>query len=377
MEGRCAALIVESPLFNKFHKINNIYTEDMGRIFLLTSILIWIFSFSSLGQSIEDVIIWVDSLKLEETEETFTGIIDVSLDPEGGFLVADVQEHQVRLYTKEGRLRLYFGGPGEAPGRLRNPRAPVRLSSGEILVPEFAGHLSLFDSRGKFVKRYNQVVVPGTYALRDVPGPEVLLIGMRKVQRSFQPLLHFFDLEKGKITKSFFPHPVSPDQYGSVIYSLAHLVDADVLGNRIVATFLLLNRLYFFDLKGRLIEEVDVPLRHFRRTIPEKPVASLEAFTQFLESHSLLARVFWLNRKIVLILYQDLLDVQRRKVRWSLAGVTLKGRVLFEVTDVPRLLVVDPHTGTLFFTHPRYETEDYWLVGRLKPHVLRAAGLRP
>ncbi|WP_397546772.1 hypothetical protein ABUL39_13140 [Rhodothermus marinus] len=343
----------------------------------LTSLISWIYPFTSLGQSIEDVIVWVDSLKLEETEETLTGIIDVSLDPEGGFLVADVQEHQVRLYTQEGRLRLYFGGPGEAPGRLRNPRAPVRLLSGEILVPDFGGHLSLFDPRGKFIRRYTRVVVAGTYAVRDVPGPEVLVIGMRKVQRSAQPLLHFFDPEKGKITKSFFPHPISLDQYGGVIHSLSQSVDADVLGNRIVATFLLLNRLYFFDLNGRFIEEIEVPLRHFRRTIPEKPIASLEAFTQFLESHSLLARVFWLNRKIILILYQDLLDVQRRKARWSLAGVTPKGSVLFEVTDVPRLLVVNPRTGTLFFTHPNYETENYWLVGRLKPHVLRAAGLRP
>ncbi|MDQ7041413.1 MAG: hypothetical protein Q9M35_10790 [Rhodothermus sp.] len=373
MEDRYAALIVELLLLNKSRKI---MFKNICRMFLISTISL-IYSLTSLGQSIENVIIWIDSLKLEETEETFTGIIEVSLDPEGGFLVADVQEHQVRLYTREGKLRLYFGGPGEAPGRLRNPRAPVRLLSGRILVPEFDGHLSLFDPRGKFIKRYTRVIAPGTYALRDVPGPEVLLIGMRKAQRGSQPLLHFFNPEKGKITKSFFPHPISPAQYGGVIYSLSNSVDADVLGNRIVATFLLLNRLYFFDLKGRFIEEIEVPLRHFRRTIPEKPIASLEAFTKFLESHSFLARVFWLNRKIILILYQDLLDVQRRKDRWSLAGVTPKGRVLFEVTDIPRLLAVDPRTGTLFFTHPDSETENYWLVGRLKPHVLRAAGLRP
>ncbi len=87
--------------------------------------------------------------------------------------------------------------------------------------------------------------------------------------------------------------------------------------------------------------------------------------------------IFWLSEKVILIQYTDSIDLQRRAVRWNLAAVTPQGKLLFDLRDTPRLFAVDGQHGEMFFSHPDYETENYWIVGRLKPEVLRAAGLRP
>jgi len=68
-------------------------------------------------QSLEEVIQWESELTLEEPGGIFTVQPRVSLDPTGGFVVADMEEQQIRLYDEEGALTQAFGHKGKVLGR--------------------------------------------------------------------------------------------------------------------------------------------------------------------------------------------------------------------------------------------------------------------
>ncbi|WP_456428658.1 hypothetical protein [Rhodocaloribacter sp.] len=328
------------------------------------------------AQEITDVIEWTDSLNLEEPDGIFTVSPEVRIDPRGGFIVTDFKESQVRLYTRSGKLKTYFGEKGtQAPGALRGPVAALRLSSGRILVPELLnGNLSLFGEDGTFLKRHIRVVAGGTNRVQDLPGEDVLLIGTEKLIPGSHPLLHRFHPETGNIRRSFFPHPIPLGSYENYLFTVGKIATADVRDDTIVAAFALLNRLYFFDLDGNLKREVELPLSHFRKMEkPDREVDSREIVAREAKEHSRAQNVFWLDDRIILFQYYDSTDLFRGGIRWKLAAVTPEGEVLFDIADTPQLFTVDPKTQELFFSHPDHDFENYWIVGRLRSQVVQAA----
>lgn len=75
---------------------------------------------------------------------------------------------------------------------------------------------------------------------------------------------------------------------------------------------------------------------------------------------------------MILVQYYDLREISREggDTRWTLAAVSTRGDLLFEITDTPQLFAVDDQTGDLFFRHPNHEAEDHWIVGQLRTGVL-------
>ncbi|RME28524.1 MAG: hypothetical protein D6806_02760 [Deltaproteobacteria bacterium] len=328
------------------------------------------------AQDLDDVVEWIGSLELEEPEGVFTVKPYVRIDPQGGFIVTDFKEGQVRLYTRSGKLKTYFGEKGtQAPGALSGPAEALRLPTGEILVPDIiTGNLVLFDEQGRFLRQYTRIVVSGTVRVLALPDGDVLLIGSKVMAPGAHPLLHRFDPKTGTIRHSFFPHPIPLGSYKNYLFSVGQIVEADVRDNTIVATFSILNKLYFFDLDGNLKREVELPLSHFRKLRkPDREIASRDIFAEELKKHSAVSDLFWIDDRIIVLSYFDAIDPEVGASRWNLAAVTPEGKVLFEVTDTPRLFAVDPETRELFFSHPEHETENYWIVGRLRDQVVQAA----
>jgi len=349
------------------------------KVFPVTVVCL-LFTITAQAQDISDVIEWIEEITLEEKDNFWIINPYVSIDPEGGFLVAD--RDRVCAYTRSGKIKVCFGESGApgAPGTLQSPDEPVRVSSGHILVPEVTtGNVSVFDSEGNFVKRYPRIT-QGPVFLRNLPlENKVLVIGLVEVSRGTRPrLLHVFEIEQGRIVQSFFAAPVVLGDYGGLLYTIAPLAVADVRDQTIVAAFALFDELYFFDIQGNFKKKITLSLPHFRKVKqPEKEIESREEWFEFLKTFSTMNDIFWLSEKVILIQYTDSIDLQRRAVRWNLAAVTPQGKLLFDLRDTPRLFAVDGRHGEMFFSHPDYETENYWIVGRLKPEVLRAAGLRP
>lgn len=340
-------------------------TKALG---LLTSLLLLSVSVVA-AQEIGDVVTWTDSLTLDEPDGVYTVKPRVRLDPNGGFIVTDFDEAEVRFYSTDGTLTSRFGTPGnQGPTALSGPAAAVSLPSGKIVVPEVLnGNVSVFTREGSLVEEYRTVVSLGTNRLRTFPDGGVLLMGSKTSSPGAHPLLHRFDPESGTITKSFSPHPVPLGAYGGYLYGIGDIVSADLRGDEIVAAFGLKPTLYFFSNEGTKRREVEFSLSHFER-VPKiaGDVRSRQEFTEITESHSQITDVFWLSDSVILLQYYDSVDFRVGRVQWNLAGVTPSGTVLFDIDNTPKLFAVDPDTGDLFFHHPNSDFPNRWAVGHLK-----------
>jgi len=335
----------------------------------------FLFAFPSDAQQITKVIDWRKDLNLNEKNHLITPDIKVRTDTEGGFLVTDSESPHVRIYGEDGSLKTSFGKKGEqAPGGFTNPAAALRHSSGNILIPDINGSLSLFNRDGEFVERFPRVVADPSHQVYDLPIPKtVLLVGAQNRTPGASPLLHHFHLEHGRIEKSFFPHPIAPGERGGYLFGISRIATADVRSDRIVAAFSLSSSLHFFNLNGTPSEATDLSLKHFRTL--ESPTMEINSQAEFLEitkQHSSIHDLFWVKPDLILVQYYDLTEstLEGATARWTLAGITPDGERLFEIPDSPRLLAVDRETGDLFFRNPDHESPAYWKVGRLQTSIL-------
>lgn len=320
------------------------------------------------AQAFEEVVSWHGSLTLEEPQGVFTVEPRVRLDPQGGFIVTDFDEGEVRFYSKEGALTSRFGERGsQGPQALTGPAAAIALPSGEILVPEVLnGNVSVFTREGELVEEYRTVVAQGTNRLRLLPDGSVLLIGSKTMSPGAHPLLHRFDPKTGTTTASFFPHPVPLGEYGGYLFGIGDVAAADVRGDRIVAVFGLEPVLHVFDTDGQNQESVPLSLPNFE-AVPDisGQVDSRQEFEDVTERHSQITDVFWLSEDVILLQYYDSVDFSTGRVQFNLAGVTRSGETLFDLANTPKLFAVDPETGNLFFSHPDHDFPNRWAVGRL------------
>ena len=324
------------------------------------------------AQDIERYVTWSDSITLEEPEGIFTVSPDVRVDPQGGFIVTDSKESQVRFYDRSGTMKSSFGQRGKGPQGLTRPHAALRVDSNRILVPE-RRELSIFSEEGSYVDSYPGITAGQTYQIHRLPGDDILVVGSRQRTREASPLLHRFSVDEGKIKTSFFPHPVAPGTHDGYLFTILDIASAHVLGDRLVAVFSVVPRLYVYGIDGELQKKVDLPLEHFRPI--EKSSQSLNTIQDvnaFADHHSRISDIFWLRENLVLIQYFDFVDVQSMRLRWNLAAVTLDGDVLFEVTDTPQLFAIDQDTQELFFSHPDYDHRNHWIVGKLRQDIASA-----
>lgn len=102
--------------------------------------------------------------------------------PDGRVVVANAGTHELRFYAPDGRHLLSAGREGDGPGEFRH-LGWVGLLSGDTLAAWDAvqGRLSVFDSRGRFVRAFTSTGLPGIFpqlhgAFAD--GSVVLATGM-------------------------------------------------------------------------------------------------------------------------------------------------------------------------------------------------------
>lgn len=358
-------------MLKTYYKFKRSFPVSVGGKAVFIGVVLLVFLQGALAQSFTEVVSVDSSLVVEEKEEVYTSQPKVRVDPEGGFIVADSKESQVRIYKQSGDLKQHFGHKGQGPGGLRTPSASVRLASGSILVPELNGDVSLFRESGSFAEEYSRVLVPGTNRVHRIPGENsVLLVGTETNTPGAHPLLHKFAPEDGSITESFFPHPIPLGEYGGYLFGVGQIAAADVNRDQIAVAFAPIPRLYFFSLEGSLDRKVELSFSHFREV--EKPggeVSSRQEFFKIAERHSRISDVFWLDEDVLLIQYYDFESIKGRAVRWNLAVVASDGSVLAEMTDTPQLYAVKPETGGLIFDDPDHVAPNHWVLGHLKRGV--------
>lgn len=298
-------------------------------------------------------------IRLQEIPDVINVMPRVSVEPGGGFLVADAGEGQIRRYSEAGRLQGYFGRQGAGPGEFSRLSAAARLPSRNVVAADIGGTITVFDSAGARVVSMAQVPLAPLYNLAVVDEYRVLATGRKRGDAQAR-LVHLVDLRTGRIEKSFFPSP-APRRGQEGAYSFAGTADVAIRGDTAAAIFALSDTVYLFSVTGTALGKVPFRSQHFRKLRRPMPRGgSLRKLDSWLTSFSAAARVFWGPDSSFYVTFYD--TAADHELQWRLLRLSRHGRESFEITDAPKLLSVSQADSTLVFIKPGSDLPNVWSI---------------
>ena len=304
----------------------------------------------------------IGAVTLEENDDVINVAPIASVDLDGGLLVIDVKEAQGRRYSADGKLLRSFGNRGDGPGEFRYPSAVRRLPSGDILVADaMGGRLTVLDSAAREVAFTQRVELLPLYDVVPLGGWKVLLIGQMPGAGD-SPLLHIFDLQAGKVERSFFTYPVE-ERMRPVVKTMGW-ADASLRGETILAAFGTSDTVFTFDRAGTVTGRVRIPFSDYRPLTypPEKVNTDPRERTRWLETLVRITDVVPLDDGTLLVQTGGQRGAENV---FGLLRMTRDGKRLFELRDSPRLMAA--RGDTLYFVDPSSETPNRWLLARIRP----------
>lgn len=301
-----------------------------------------------------------DSITLHESPEVINVEPAVSIDPRGGYIVADMVEAQVRLYGPGGNLKGHFGRRGGGPREFsKGVTSALRLPSGEIAVFEMGGKIFIYDADGTTRLRTQDTSLFPIYDAAVLDSQHVVISG-RRSGPSETPLVHIWNLRTQKVDTSFFEVPAHPREFDQA-YSYSGFADIAVRDGVIAAVFALRDTVFLFDRDGTARGQVPIPAPRFRPLRKPMPENATPVEQQaWLQSFSTFSSVFWTSDGLLLAQY---FDVEGVEPRWSLVGFDTSGtpKMRYERAE---LLAVSPQ-DSLIFDHPSAIEPNQWAVASL------------
>jgi hypothetical protein len=310
---------------------------------------------------------WLGDVTLQENDTVINVLPMVTLDGGGGFVVADRQENQIRIYRPDGRLVRHFGREGSGPKEFGGLRGAMRLNSGEVVGIDIQGKGVVFDSTGgTAIHTFTAPVWPLHYV--HLVDDTLLLLGGKAAPRGGRApegRLHLWSLAHDTMVRSFFSPRIAGRAH-ELAASVGGFPGADIRHDTIAAVFMLSDTLYFFGLDGRKLRQLPIPFLHFRplkeghRLIDNNstPVERRE----WLGTFSMVSDVFWLRDGGFLVQYEDRVGVTPH---WRLLRMRRDGTRVFDVIGTPHLLAVDKNDDRLYFTKPASLTANVWACAKL------------
>jgi hypothetical protein len=304
-----------------------------------------------------------ETIHTEETDDVLIVDPRVSADSEGGYLVADAKESQVRRYSPSGSILWHSGRTGQGPGEYRSPVMARRLSDRNIAVIDHDGRLTLLDPSGDHVSDFNLplIRVEGFVVIDD---DQLLVSGLSPEVIDSTPLLHVVDMTDQRLTRSFFDPLDSVGDRG-LARALAYAA-ADVLADTIVTAYSGIDSIYIYTPDGKRVHSFHLPVDDFRLAEPPSrdefsdPIKRVE----WLRSFETISGVWWLSSEKVAVSYKTLVD---GGVEWHWAVVTTQGDLVHHQSNTGRLLTVDHDAHALIIVAPDSEVPDTWQSISLEP----------
>jgi hypothetical protein len=297
-------------------------------------------------------------IRLEEP----VGVINVNPrvvpDRDGGFIVADSREGQIRIYSRTGDLEHHFGGHGKGPGEFGRIAAAGRLPSGLLVVADMGGDVTVFDSVGGKVLQTIRTPLAPLYNLTVLDERHVVLTG-RTDGALTSPLVHVLDLQDRRLIRSFFRAPRPPRGLEGA-YAFAGTADVAVRNDTAVVVWGVADTVYLYRLDGTPTGKVAMRSENFRmldKPLPERGAPPVR-FERWTESFSATSRVFWSARGFLV----EYFDMVGHEPRWSLIHLARDGTVLFEIADIPKLLTPTASDSGLVFIKPGSELPNLWSI---------------
>jgi len=305
----------------------------------------------------------VDTVSLSETESVLTVQPEVALDPEGGFIVADMSEGQARVYDSHGGLLWHGGRKGGGPGEFNNLRLARRLTDGSLLCADRNARFTLFDT---VEDTLIGTVRTGFFHVEDVDvrdGTSLLVSAMVEGDQA-GPRIHVWDLESSTVIRSFFsPFPNAANPSAA---TFAGWTKTAIRADSLAAIFATSDTVYIFSMDGAEARKVPLPSSRYRPVPREVPTGRMspEEQAEWISSFDLVADVWWLASGTILVQYLGILpDPRLSTYDWHLLAMSPSGELLAEVRNIPRILAVDESSGRMFLQSPASDFPGDWIVG--------------
>lgn len=292
-----------------------------------------------------------------------SGSLEVFFDRRGGFVVADRDQNQVRVYSSTARLLWSVGGTGPGPEEFQRLRTAVRTSSKQVIAVDNAGKLSVFDSAGTLKHTARTGLNPLYNAL--LLDDHTLLLSGRPEGASDTPLLHVWNLSTNAIERSFFRTPPHPPAYDEA-YRFTGWADAAIRGDTLAVIFPLADTVYLFRRDGSMLQRLPLRLEYFRRLREPAPRnGSPEAQLQWRQSYTRLSTIFWAPDGS---LYVQYFNLSEHLPVWGLARFRLADNqtaLLFDVPEALPFLGISPRDSRLYFIKADELESTSWSIARL------------
>lgn len=308
------------------------------------------------GQQFDEVFIVVDSLVLEESETVVTVQPKVSVDPKGGFLVADSREHQVRVYSRRGELEQVFGAGTTRGSSIDRPQSAKRLLNGDILVANLVGPLTLIPDHPGQTPTSIPSALRTARDLQVLNEREVLVVGTDSAPPS--ATLFILDVPRGQYIRSFFPPPGHLDK--GVTTTFSSVITAH-RGDRLAVVHMLSDTLVFVDRYGVELSRVRIPIDPFVAPIGPLPPLETEAERRAWTSQfTHVVNVFWIEDDQLIVQWQKLTGVLG--IDRGIVQMDTTGSRVWAIAPAPTLVAV--RGDEFFFLDPQAEAPNRWLVAK-------------
>jgi streptogramin lyase len=174
--------------------------------------------------------------------DTFSGVVDMVVAPNGDIFVADGHQHRpntntrIMKFSKDGKFIKAWGKPGTAPGEFHQLHAIAMDSTGRVFVGDRANaRIQIFDQDGKFLEEWRQfgqtrgIFIDANDTMYVTNLEESESGGVSDIARG----IRIASAKDGVIT-GFIP-PTGPELEGT---GSQERVVADAMGNLYVADFM-------------------------------------------------------------------------------------------------------------------------------------------
>lgn len=300
-----------------------------------------------------------DSILLEERADVVTVSPVLFMDPQGGFLVADRREHQVRVYSGAGALEAVAGGGLHGTDSLRRPHGVDRLSNGDIISTTLApGRLVIVPTREEKAVRFIPVPLTPLRGVRVLDAHHVLLTGKDAPYPT--NLLHIWDTQRGEIVRSFFPPPIGLD---SIVVSSLGRAHVALRGNRLAVIHELSDTLHVFDRRGNRVSRVRIPVESFVFPVgpPPPSIGSIPEAVAWSDRFTFLSDVFWRDNGAIVVQWSL---GSGDSLTWGLVQMDTLGQKMWMLPRTPRLLGL--RDGRFFFQDPNPGSPNRLMVAQLR-----------
>ncbi len=310
------------------------------------------------GQQFDEVFAVYDTLELEEPRGVLTVAPFVSLDSGGGFLVADGAEHQVRVYSPQGKLREVFGEGTERVDSIKSPGRALRLPEGDILVVNLTGPLTILPARHEEPSRFIPRFLRTARHAEILNDHEVLMVGSDS--NPVAATLFRLNVANGYYSERYFAPPAHLDKWVTTFMSAVRTARR---GNRIAAVHMLSDTLVIFDLSGREQKRVHIPIDPFRAPegpLPEDVTSAAERYA-WTAQFTLVMDLFWIDDNAILVQWakalENGLDADVGILQMDTTGVRA-----WAIAPSPKLVAV--RGEEFFFRDPRNNDPNRWWVAK-------------